>query len=337
MHDESRTKQISSIKALLKKWEHEYVHTNNCKPSKEDVKKQPEIALLYKQYYELKRESSITPKKAKTKVDFKFQTPTKQRAETEANESPKAPRNDYLQVTPKTVDKSLLGPTPQLSRRVLNLLEDMSPIADSHVDQISDIKHNTSEISSTMIPTTPSKNPEPVAQHTPTVLETPSSYRLQVYTSPNLLRVNAPCRKSLSEMLRELKDIEDDYGSNEEKILQEFESFSSSSSESLVDRDISQPMKKKIKRQNRLVKLPPSMNLSKSHLEGLPEIDEDAENGIDDNEDTTASKDSSPFLDLQSERQNKKIMRNGLVIGKQVSQNYSSYKLKKRKFRRHRS
>ncbi|EPX70718.1 DNA replication checkpoint protein Drc1 [Schizosaccharomyces octosporus yFS286] len=357
MSNEPLDYQLQKLKIRLKTWEHEFSHNQNRKPTKQDVKSNPSISLLYKEYYKLKQkvakgdDKTSTPRKKNegTLEQPEFRTPTKIRKIEKHPFEQRTPTSKPLELTPKSADKSLLGPTPQLSRRVINIFEDISPnpspsgktsqIAETSVLSIAETSLQS------MTPTTPSKRIRPsmnLSSPSSAIFDTPTTYRTEVPSSPNFLRVSSRCRKSLSEMIQELKDIEDDYGNDEERILAEVEENENSSSFSESEENSAQesarPFKRKIKRQNRLVKL----NAEKSHLDSMPEIDEEEEAtaGDIDHEEQEENNpnmiEGSPSnnVDLQD---SKRRLKNGLLLGKQVSQNYSSYKLNRGKGKNFRS
>ncbi|WBW73497.1 DNA replication preinitiation complex assembly protein [Schizosaccharomyces osmophilus] len=360
MSNEPLNHQLQKLKIRLKNWEHEFSHNQNRKPSKQDVKSNPSISLLYKEYYKLKQkvasgtdETTSLRKKDETLEQPEFRTPTKVRKIEKRLFEQETPTSKQLEVTPKSADKSLLGPTPQLSRRVINIFEDISPNPSPSGKTPQTAETSVMSIAETsmqsMTPTTPSKRIRPsvdLSSPSSAIFDTPTTYRTEVPSSPNFLRVSSRCRKSLSEMIQELKDIEDDYGNDEERILaevEENESSSSSDPEENPAQDSTRPFKRRVKRQNRLVKLPPSVSAEKSHLDRMPEIDEEEEataNAPDQEEEeegNVASSTERPSSKNAKSEESKRRLKNGLLLGKQVSQNYSSYKLNRGKGKNFRS
>ncbi|EPY51879.1 DNA replication checkpoint protein Drc1 [Schizosaccharomyces cryophilus OY26] len=352
MSNEPWNTQLQKLKIRLKTWEHEFSHNQNRKPTKQDVKSNPSISLLYKEYYNLKQkvagepDEKSSPRKKNENVEQpEFRTPTKVRKVEKRSFEQGTPTSKPLQVTPKSADKSLLGPTPQLSRRVINIFEDISPdpSPNAKISQTADSSMvSIAETSlQSMTPTTPSKLIRPsidLSSPSSAIFDTPSTYRTEVPSSPNFLRVSSRCRKSLSEMINELKEIEDDYGNDEERILAEVEENESSSSSEPEENNAQsslKPFKRRIKRQTRLVKLPPSVSTEKSHLDSMPEIDEEEEATVnapveEEEEIPTQSARGSANKEMNSD-ESKRRLKNGLLLGKQVSENFSSYKLNRGK------
>ncbi|QLG72621.1 hypothetical protein HG535_0D03290 [Zygotorulaspora mrakii] len=102
--------QIDELKIDLKKWEHSFIKDRGREPTKDDIKRLPDVKKLYKQYSALK--------KGNTSQD------TKERVFAE-NRSPKK----NLAASLESISLVELGPTPQIHGKAMSIFEmGISPI-----------------------------------------------------------------------------------------------------------------------------------------------------------------------------------------------------------------
>lgn len=118
---------INQLKLKLKKWEHEFLQINNAPPTKDDIKKLPEIKRMYKEYALLKK-----------KEISKAGTPCKKTSSSHQQQRP----------TPGRTVKVELGPTPQIYGKVISLFEmNLSPVKTQQIPVVSPCK-TISQVSS---------------------------------------------------------------------------------------------------------------------------------------------------------------------------------------------
>ncbi|EEB09772.1 DNA replication checkpoint protein Drc1 [Schizosaccharomyces japonicus yFS275] len=358
----------TEIKTELKHWEHNFFKNNQRKPGREDVKANPRIAQLYKEYNQIKRRSSL-PLKPPASPDTSRKRPFQSIENV-------TPRHSAILRTPGSVERTILGPTPQLTRKPIQIFEDISPLkpSPSKQDVSLVLPSDNSPVPPSPLFTTPTKANIPTPRKQNKIMETPTTLRMAVPSSPDLFHF-APPKRGLSTLLKELKAMEDEYGKDEEDVLHELESDEKSANADNYDEDPLNPFlllardtetdettskeqgsqepqvrKLKVKRQHRRVKLPPSVPNAKSHLQPLEAIDEEEEIGTDEDDEevmpNTTSMDGVPSEStilpskVTEKPAKRRKIKGNLTIGLQVSSNYTAYKLRKGKaggrFRRRR-
>ena len=106
------TTESDNLKIRLKTWEHGFIDKNQRAPTKDDIKKLPEVKLMYKQYSSLKKGKPITK-------EAKLNHVKDVKATEEIMRSPQV----------KATQAAEFGPTPQIYGKTMSLFDmEISPI-----------------------------------------------------------------------------------------------------------------------------------------------------------------------------------------------------------------
>ncbi|GAV50702.1 hypothetical protein ZYGR_0Z01250 [Zygosaccharomyces rouxii] len=152
---------LDQLKIELKTWEYEFQNKNERPPTKDDIKRLPEIKKMYKQYQALKRQNTEV-----SQVPKVVMTPSKN--DTSPKKAVTTKKNDFNNVE--------LGPTPQIYGKAISIFEmKLSPVkkalnfeeinetsSDQPVDAVQDDTKRQLEFPSNTPNSSPFKKPKPV-------------------------------------------------------------------------------------------------------------------------------------------------------------------------------
>ncbi|GAV55493.1 hypothetical protein ZYGR_0AV01240 [Zygosaccharomyces rouxii] len=152
---------LDQLKIELKTWEYEFHNKNKRPPTKDDIKRLPDIKKMYKQYQALKRQNTEVPQAPKVVV-----TPSKN--DTSPRKSATIKKNDFSNVE--------LGPTPQIYGKAISIFEmKLSPVkkalnfeeinetpSDQPVDTVQDDTKRQLTFPSNTPNSSPFKKPRPI-------------------------------------------------------------------------------------------------------------------------------------------------------------------------------
>lgn len=152
---------LDQLKIGLKTWEYEFQNKNKRPPTKDDIKRLPEIKNMYKQYQGLKRHNTEVSQTPRVVV-----TPSKDG--TSPRKSMTTKKNDFCNIE--------LGPTPQIYGKAISIFEmKLSPVkkalnfeevnetpSQKPVDNVQDDAKRRLEFPSTTPNSSPFKLPKPI-------------------------------------------------------------------------------------------------------------------------------------------------------------------------------
>jgi DNA replication regulator SLD2 len=211
----------------IKSWEHVFEQEHNRKPSREDIKRDPEIRQKYRLYKEYKGEGQRQERDGDGQRQERAGEGQRQERDSEGQrqerdsegqrqehdsegkrqeDDSEGQRQEHDLSSPQTrLILSEIGPTPQMQGRALGIFNiniasplDSSPIKPTPLEPAQVILH---------LPVTPSKCPLKATQ-TPQSMRTPSYLNGGIVESDSPLAPRRPVARSLSTLLAELRDLQ---------------------------------------------------------------------------------------------------------------------------------
>ncbi|ODV73598.1 Sld2p CYBJADRAFT_167628 [Cyberlindnera jadinii NRRL Y-1542] len=336
----------SVLKLEIKSWEKQFKAREGRNPTRDDIKKNLDVAAKYKLYNSLKQQCNRQPlspvKRQRQSHNGQLQTPEKT--------SPDAPRRSQDADTGISPRVEQLGPTPQLNGRVMSIFDVITspyrtPTKCRTVNVLSTPSRRL-DLESTLQEETggdevETKTPQKVVRTL--TFETPAYLKNRavemVSSSPSPLATQR-MKKSLSTIASELKDIQDElkYGDYDEDDLIPFAEHDSSDDEAGEEDEqgsvpLQQWKKKGPKRQVRLVKKRARKTTGNEDEMKGKNLREEMQKLATVKESTFESENSEEWSDNDSEYDNDDYVIPEVTSKrrKPLNNNFKKYKIQKRK------